>query len=367
MTDNLLGIARQAFLDNAWRSAPHLFRKAIDPAGYPLSRSDIATLVSNDLVESRLVSEDYRVTWGPFEDTGAGDFIPAGQLLMVHCLEQFLPQVVQLLDDHFGFLPRWQIDDVMATIGADGSSCGAHFDRYDVFLVQLSGRKRWLLDTGPHSDSELREDREIRLLDSFQATTEYLLEPGDVLYIPPGSGHHGICEGDSITVSVGIRNPNEQELLSEVLDSILEQLNEPVPIERSLHKAAGIPSDSIDSIRQILSDRLTDETIVRWYGCYVTRLREPDVLQDFVSQLPEPGPVLAFTRPTRAAFHGSDAQLLLFVNGECFSLPPVHQPWIAALVTDRSTRAPASLDPPTLACLQSLAASGALSSGQSAP
>ena len=99
-----------------------------------------------------------------------------------------------LLQTEFTFLPLWQVDDVMASLGQSGASCGPHFDRYDVFLLQLSGSKSWQLDAGAHQEHQLQQDSELRLLERFEPSCSVQCEPGDVLYVPPGVGHNGICQ-----------------------------------------------------------------------------------------------------------------------------------------------------------------------------
>ena len=205
----LSGDALADFRQHSWHQKPCIFRSAISVEQYMLSTEAICRLTTSELVESRLVdSTDYSLTFGPFElEPNDQDLLPERHLLMAHGLEQHFVEVDRLLRDNFQFLPRWQIDDVMVSVGNKSASCGPHFDKYDVFLLQFSGEKTWRLDNGGHAETDLRDDVDIRLLREFSETAQHLMRPGDVLYVPPGVGHWGTCNGDSVTLSVGIRNP----------------------------------------------------------------------------------------------------------------------------------------------------------------
>jgi 50S ribosomal protein L16 3-hydroxylase len=364
MTSTILGQSRQAFLSNAWRRSFTLFPGAVNPAHYCVSREEIGQLVASELVESRLVGTDHAQTWGPFEDTGEGDLLPQGQLLLVHCLEQHLPRISQMLMDHFSFMPRWQIDDVMISVGKDGASCGAHFDHYDVFLVQVEGSKRWQLDRQNHNDNELRDDVDIRLLSTFRPEEELTLNPGDVLYVPPGAGHHGICEGYSVTLSVGIRNPALNEIFAELMQDALDTVSGVQPVEGNLHQSDVISDSSIQSIRRLLENAITDHAITRWYGEYVTRLREPAILDSIPVSEPQPGQVMELTLPSRAAIFDEDDRLMLFVNGHCYALAPVNHQWLADLVSVRRAVFPKDGDADAERCIQALCQSGAITSAR---
>ena len=106
--------------------------------------------------------------------------------------------------DAFAFLPSWRIDDIMVSYAVDGGSVGAHVDQYDVFLLQAQGKRRWRIDTTPNPATAFRDDVELRLLREFEPDHDWLLEPGDMLYLPPGVPHHGIAEGDCLTFSIAI-------------------------------------------------------------------------------------------------------------------------------------------------------------------
>ena len=331
----LAGEALAAFKENYWHQQAFLFPQAVDIASYQIPKDHLLQLAAADIVESRLIQPDYGVEHGPL----LLDDLPDTSMLMIQCLEYHSDKAQALLRQEFSFLPPWQVDDVMASIGSDGASCGPHFDRYDVFLLQLSGTKSWQLDNGGHREEDLRDDAELRLLDRFTPTASMQCEPGDVLYLPPGVGHHGICSSDAVTLSIGIRNPTMAELLAEISEFALLE-SEATVLENQLREpGAKVEAEGIASL---LSDALTPRLIDTWYGSYVTRLRNPEVLEGYSSS--EEGLACEFqadttfvsARPTRLAWTDVDDETLLFVNGECYRLPYSDKAWIKAFCESRS-------------------------------
>ena len=148
-------------------SAIGLFKAAIHPEAFHIDPADICALATLDEVESRMIGPGHELLLGPFDNPAASasePLLPAGHLLLVQCLEQHLESAAALLDGPFQFLPRWQVDDVMASLGDSDASCGEHFDHYDVFLFQHTGEKTWYLDDGGHTEDALSPEHDIRLL-----------------------------------------------------------------------------------------------------------------------------------------------------------------------------------------------------------
>lgn len=355
--------ALKTFKRDVWRQKAQVFKSAIDVSQYPLSPQDICALATNELVESRLIGNDHSLQLGPFElDTADTELLPQGTMLLVQCLEQHLSQIDQFLTDHFSFMPRWQIDDVMASFGDDGASCGAHFDQYDVFLVQHTGNKAWQLDDGGHQESDLSTEADIRLLQTFKPTQVFNLEPGDVLYVPPGMGHFGVCPETSITLSVGIRHPTPAELLADLSEFALEQLTSNEPMTTGLFSEQSLPVDAMADISQQLSQILGESVVKRWYGSYVTRLKEPELLDEFIADeaIEYEGTARA-SLPTRMAWAETQDNTLLFANGEVYELPSSDLTWVEALCRERTLKVPVeSVSPEGLECLEVLIDTGAI-------
>lgn len=323
----LQGAALTRFLNDDWGKQSKLFPAAIEASQYAVTAEEMLQLAFRDDVESRVVTPELDVVFGPFEEGPLSD----GDFLMVQCLEQHLSTIARLIDTEFSFLPRWQIDDVMATLGSDGTHCGPHFDHYDVFLLQVQGRKTWQLDSGGHTAEELDEHADLRLLRRFEPDQTLTTKPGDVLYVPPGIGHHGISDGQSFTLSIGIRCPTTTELLAEISEFALESADA-TNFNHSIQRQ-GTKTNAAE-IASALPGLLNRDVVDRWYGCYVTRLRNPDVL----AAQEVPGHIdgaCSATLASRFAWTQSGEKIYLFVNGECYPVEPQDKDWVITLTEER--------------------------------
>ena len=203
--DGLCASRHQDFLTEYWQKRPLLIRGLLSPeeveALCPLTPDELVDLAGDADVCSRLVLETggaqpWELRHGPFEPDvlelmGSG---PACSLL-VQQVDQLVPEVGRLRE-RFDFVPRWRTDDVMVSFAPPGGSVGAHLDNYDVFLLQGAGERRWSIEGTPRAagDEALREGPQVRVLEEFAPTDEWLLRPGDALYLPPRYAHHGVSE-----------------------------------------------------------------------------------------------------------------------------------------------------------------------------
>jgi 50S ribosomal protein L16 3-hydroxylase len=345
-----------------WRKQACVFRNAIDFSAYPIAINDVCQLTLSELVESRMINANHELFLGPFENSGDSDgFVPENHLLLVQCLEQHLDSTESLLRDQFHFIPAWQVDDVMATVGGTGATCGAHFDQYDVFLLQHQGKKRWQLDDGGHIESDLDDNQEVRLLKEFKATQTYDLAPGDVLYLPPGVGHFGICDGLSMTLSIGIRNPTPTELLADLSEFMIEGLAENIPMNNQLYGAdSGLPAAIADELFDEVSRLFSPATLQRWYGCYVTRLREPELLCPDDARKYTNGMSLSASLPSRMSYARVRQMFYFFVNGDAFHLTNDDEAWVVTLCSARELQTGYRASSEGMDCLQSLLCAGAV-------
>ena len=219
------GLSPETFLSTHWQKRALLIRGAVaDPTGLP-GRAALAALASRDDVESRLVElidGRWSMEHGPF-----------GRLPRRKRDWTLLVQGVNLHDARadalmrrFDFVSTMRLDDLMISTAADGGGVGAHLDSYDVFLLQVEGRRRWRwreqASTSPR-DRALRDDVPLKLLQHFTPTHEAILEPGDMLYLPPSCAHEGVAIGDCTTASIGFRAPSWNELCQEFLFTMAER------------------------------------------------------------------------------------------------------------------------------------------------
>lgn len=211
------GLSPAQFMRRHWHKKPLLVRQAIPGFKPPVARAALFELAGREEVESRFIQHKdgkWLLRHGP---------LPRRSLPSLQTREwTVLVQGVDLHDDtthalmqQFRFVPEARLDDLMISYASDGGGVGPHFDSYDVFLLQAHGRRRWRI--GRQKNLALREGLPLKILADFEPEEEYVLEPGDMLYLPPRWAHDGIAEGECMTYSVGFRSPNRAGLAHEVL------------------------------------------------------------------------------------------------------------------------------------------------------
>ncbi|MFT5481695.1 MAG: 50S ribosomal protein L16 3-hydroxylase [Halieaceae bacterium] len=320
----------QDFLANYWQRRPLLIKQAIAGFEDPLSPDELAGLALEPDVESRLITANnngrLQVRHGPLEEVDFQDLNGEWTLLVQAC-DQVCPEARELLR-YFQFLPDWRIDDVMASYAPIGGGVGPHFDKYDVFLLQGAGSRRWRLGQRCDATTALSENSELKILRDFKSSEEHVLEPGDILYVPPGLAHWGESVSAATTWSIGFRSPAENEILSHFCDHLIErhnsdaQLRDPIVAPRL--QAAQIQSEDLVAVQQVIQRLVKNpEDLALWYGELVTEKKyptmeaAPDIDPDFdVIQLLKTNPNLVRAPDARLAFIETSDGLLLFYNGQ---------------------------------------------------
>lgn len=203
------------FLAEYWQKKPCLIRQAIANFEAMLDGDDLAGLACEEMVESRLVTgsveaSDWSVTHGPFSDADFSALPEENWTLLVQDVEKHYPPLQALLQ-HFSFIPNWRLDDLMLSYAVTGGSVGPHTDQYDVFLLQAQGTRRWQI--ARTFEPTIRGDCGLNILQQFTAEQEWLLEPGDMLYLPPNVAHLGIALEPGMTCSIGSRAPSAADLI----------------------------------------------------------------------------------------------------------------------------------------------------------
>lgn len=326
----------ERFLQEYWQKKPLLIRgdgRFVDP----LSREDILALAREELVESRLVSNDaQRQRWqlrhGPFSAKALSTLPAQHWSLLVQAADQWHEGARELLRE-FDFIPRWRIDDLMISLAADGGGVGPHFDYYDVFIIQGLGKKRWRLGTRADSNSPLLPDTELRLLQHFDTQEDWLVEPGDILYIPPNIAHYGIAIGDSVSYSVGFRAPGAAELLDEFCAEVLPNLAEDmryVDTAPCLPDSPGeIGSEVSTQLLTLMQTLLQDpRPLTRSFARLMTRPKYPELFDEeqhantqTLTRTLQAGATLQRHPSSRFAFHKLEGCCELYADGECFVCP----------------------------------------------
>ncbi len=292
----LLGMPPARFLRDYWQKRPLLIRGAFKDFENPVEPNDLAGLACEEMALSRIVIEKARprrddsqweLRTGPFAEDDFATLPKTHWTLLVQDVDKWDADVAALLP-HFSFLPGWRVDDVMISYAEDGGSVGAHVDQYDVFLLQGLGRRRWQIDANPDAPTAFRDDVELKLLREFTPTHDWVLEPGDLLYLPPGMPHHGVALGACMTYSVGMRAPSQAELLADFADALAESLPEEARLsDPDLAPSRGdgeIDDAAIERVKRAMpwfdwtrKDNMPDEPLRAWFGRFITRYRSAQV------------------------------------------------------------------------------------------
>ena len=283
-----LGMAPATFLRDYWQKRPLLIRNAFADFQTPVTPEDLAGLACEDGVLARLIEHDrgtdgWRVRTGPFQEAVFPALPEQDWTLLVQDVDKWDPDVRALIA-RFDFLPRWRMDDVMISFAAAGGSVGAHVDQYDVFLLQGHGHRRWQIDAsestkGKRPALDFRPDIELKQLTKFKPTHDWVLAPGDMLYLPPNVPHNGVAEDACLTFSFGMRAPASAELISDYLDTLVVDADESI---RYQDPDLTLPEDpneidvaamnrvvaALNAIRMNDPDKLGD-----WFGRFITTYR----------------------------------------------------------------------------------------------
>ncbi|TSE27079.1 50S ribosomal protein L16 3-hydroxylase [Tepidimonas aquatica] len=329
-TPLLGGLTPRQFMRRHWQRKPLLVRQAIPGFAPLLSREALVALAARDDVESRVIEQhpqaaDPAGAWtlrhGPFDPNarrGAAALPPRrrpGWTLLVQGVDLH-DDAVHALMQRFRFVPDVRLDDVMISWASDGGGVGPHYDSYDVFLLQAQGRRRWRI--GRQRDLSLRPDLLCKILQRFEPQHEWVLEPGDMLYLPPRWAHDGVAEGgECMTYSIGFRVPQRGGLAAELVQRLADEWDDDV-----LYRDAGQPATAqparvptallafaLEGVHRLLADQ-------RALACALGEVMtepKPRVWFDPPAQAWRPSAVV-LDRRTRMAYDDEH----VFINGESY-------------------------------------------------
>lgn len=319
------GLSPQVFMKRYWQKKPLLVRQAVPGLKPLLSRAELFALAANDDVQSRLVIQqpDKKPGWqlkhGPFMRRALPLLKQAGWTVLVQGVDLHHDGAHQLMNQ-FRFVPDARLDDLMISYATDGGGVGPHLDSYDVFLLQAHGQRRWRI--GRQKAPHLEPDVPLKILTNFVPEQDFVLEPGDMLYLPPGYAHDGVAQGECMTYSIGFRIPNKGELARELLQRLAEDAEDEVgvalyrdPNQVAVAQAAQIPAQMLEFAQQALQDAQRDPlAFARGLGEYMT---EPKAnvwfaSQDDVTEVDLADKSLELDRRTRMMFDANH----IFINGE---------------------------------------------------
>jgi len=321
------GLSAQQFMRRHWQKKPLLIRQAVPDMVPPIERAQLFDLAAQEGVESRLIrhaKSGWSLRHGPFARRSLPSLKEAAWTLLIQGVDLHHQGVHELLQ-RFRFVPDARLDDLMISYASDGGGVGPHFDSYDVFLLQAQGRRRWSI--GRQRDLRLQPDVPLKILAQFEPEQTFILEPGDMLYLPPRYAHDGVAVGgDCVTYSIGLRSPAAAPLGADLLARIAEAQADAVqdavgqaavhyrdPAQPALANPAEMPAGLQAFARQAVLAVMRDEDVIdRALGESMTEPK-PTVWFD-QGEPPADLNAIALDRRTRMLY---DARHL-YINGESF-------------------------------------------------
>jgi len=351
MLKQLGDISIKTFLEEYWQKKPLLIKNLFPDYECSLDHNDLAGLSLEDEVESRIIFENYQghpwhMIQGPFE----ADFLEAlpeeKWTLLIQGLDHWVPEIADLLDQ-FRFIPNWRVDDIMASFAPVGGSVGPHYDQYDVFLLQAVGHRRWQLGPACNQDTPRLNSTALHIIRDMQTTEEWILEPGDALYLPPAFAHYGVALDHCITLSVGFRSPTQAEMLSSLTDHWCEQPGNDQHLQDNTSFPVSNPGlishDIIANFKHQITTLLNDEiALKRWFGSFVTNPKHEGIVEPVAEEEKITPPEIAelalmpevtfrWNKGSRFSYLLAGDDIILGVDGNSFMLKVQALAWVELL------------------------------------
>jgi len=335
------------FLSDYWQKKPVCIRNGVAFQEALIAVDELAGLALEPEVESRLIEnkgdvKDWQVIHGPLVEADFNKERDFPWTLLVQGVDCFVPQVHDFLAK-FRFVPSWRLDDIMISYATQGAGVGAHFDRYDVFLIQGEGQRQWQIGQACSENSALMAHDQLCLLQNFDVHQEFILNPGDLLYIPPLIAHKGMAMSDAcVTYSVGFRSPSYGDVLASFADERSTDISADLRLKDQgfASKSGEISAMDIAALMQFMQAQITPENVAQWFGKHSTEAKYPalDMSEEAMDQaeleaiIKDGYGVLRVSEGVRLAYTWQgDGGLTLFVQGEALPCPPDATVFIEAI------------------------------------
>ena len=335
------------FIADYWQQKPVCIRNGIAFEDALIAMDELAGLALEPEVESRLIEnkgdiKDWQVTHGPLKEVDFNKERDFPWTLLVQGVDCFVPQVHDFLAK-FRFLPSWRLDDIMISYATNGAGVGAHYDRYDVFLIQGEGQRQWQIGQTCSENSALMAHDQLCLLQDFEWHEEFILNPGDMLYIPPLVAHQGVAVSDAcVTYSVGFRSPSHGDVLTTFADERSIDISADLRLKDQgfTPNSGEISAADVEGLMQLMRDQITPENVAQWFGKHSTEAKYPalDMAEDAMdlaeleSIINDAYGVLRMSEGVRLAYTWQgDGGLTLFVQGEALPCPPEATAFVEAI------------------------------------
>jgi 50S ribosomal protein L16 3-hydroxylase len=339
VTNPLGNLSHEIFMKEYWQKKPLLVRQAFPGFKSPITPDELAGLACEDEVNSRIVMEKHgEHPWfpifGPMNDEIYSSMPETHWSLIVNDLEKYLPELSWIID-RFRFIPEWRLDDLMISYAADKGSVGPHIDLYDVFILQGQGERRWQISSQPVTEDNQIKETPLRIQKEFEAEEEWVMKPGDMLYLPPGISHYGISLGESLSYSIGFRATSHADIVNDFIGHITQNLSLQLtyrdPDQAVQEYSNEIKQGALERVTKIFNEYLRPDhpELQRWFGRFVSDNKadvetEPDNKINSIEELK----ALASTTPlirhpaSRFAFAQNPDNTLLFIDGKDYEVNP---------------------------------------------
>ncbi|WP_096739553.1 cupin domain-containing protein [Pseudoalteromonas atlantica] len=328
-------LCEQEFLNQYWQKKPLLIKQGFTDFQDPIEAEELAGLAMEESIESRIVTNhnnDWQAYQGPFEDFEK--LTEQHATLLVQAVDHWHSDAAQLLQP-FRFIPNWRIDDLMISYSTPKGGVGPHLDQYDVFIIQGEGKRHWRVGLPDPTLKQFAQNKKLLQVEQFEAVIDCILEPGDILYIPPGCPHEGYAIENALNYSVGFRAPNQQDLFSSFADHVIDTdsgqkryTDHTLALRDSKGELLQSETDKVKTLMQALLNN--DELFKHWLGNTLSQakhemdlapLEEPITCEQMSDLIANNAEEFERLGGVRAIYQQLEDTLLLSINGENYPLP----------------------------------------------
>ncbi|WP_457933780.1 cupin domain-containing protein [Pseudoalteromonas sp. SCSIO 43210] len=327
-------LSEQEFLSHFWQKKPLLIKQGFADFQDPLDANELAGLAMEESIESRIITNhknDWQTYQGPFEDFE--QLTDDHSTLLVQAVDHWHSEAAQLLEP-FRFIPNWRIDDLMISYSTPNGGVGPHLDQYDVFIIQGEGKRHWRVGLPDPTLKQFAQNKKLLQVEAFEAVIDCILEPGDILYIPPGCPHEGYAVENALNYSVGFRAPNQQDLLSSFADHIIDTESGQKRYtdgNLTLRESKGeLNNIEVTKVKTLMQGLLENDTLFKqWLGTTLSQPKhemdlapaeEPFSAEQITNALTNNTIVFERLGGTRAIYQLLEENILLSVNGENYTV-----------------------------------------------
>ncbi|KAA1157183.1 ribosomal protein uL16 3-hydroxylase [Pseudoalteromonas fuliginea] len=327
-------LSEQEFLSHYWQKKPLLIKQGFTDFQDPLDANELAGLAMEESIESRIITNhknDWQTHQGPFEDFE--QLTDDHSTLLVQAVDHWHSDAAQLLEP-FRFIPNWRIDDLMISYSTPNGGVGPHLDQYDVFIIQGEGKRHWRVGLPDPTLKQFAQNKKLLQVEAFEAVIDCILEPGDILYIPPGCPHEGYAVENALNYSVGFRAPNQQDLLSSFADHIIDTESGQKRYtdgNLTLRESKGeLNNIEVTKVKKLMQGLLENDTLFKqWLGTTLSQpkhemdlapVEEPFSAEQITNALTNNTIVFERLGGTRAIYQLLEENILLSVNGENYTV-----------------------------------------------